>query len=112
MIAGTEISIAPELELGGDHAAREETSYGLAALPELIDMSALRPGRDESAWPNSQPPDPASRHPGVSFDPSDPLFAQFGADARLATADRGEAGIAQLVDHVSRLITAHISGQK
>lgn len=111
LIAGTEASIAPELGLGGDHAAREETSYGLAMLPELVDMSALRPGRDDSAWPNRQPPDPAARHPGVSIDANDPLFAQLGADAQLATAERGEAGVARLVEHVSGLITTHINAR-
>jgi creatinine amidohydrolase/Fe(II)-dependent formamide hydrolase-like protein len=81
-------------------------------LPELIDMSALRPGRDDSAWPNGQLPDQAERHPGVSFDPNDPLFAQLGADARLATAERGEAGIARLVDHVSRLVMERLAAEE
>merc|ERR1711964_296514 len=32
-LAGTEANI------GGDHAAKEETAYGLALLPELVDQS-------------------------------------------------------------------------
>ena len=108
LIGGTEASIAPELGLGGDHAAREETSYGLAVLPELVDMTALRPGHDNTAWPNGQPPNQATRHPGVIFDPGGPLFAQYGEDARLASAERGETGIARLVDYVAARITAHL----
>ena len=39
---GTEMSICGEaLKLHGDHAAREETSYGLCLFPEFIDMNAL-----------------------------------------------------------------------
>ena len=45
-----------EPEPPGDHASRWETAYGLALLPDLIDMNALRPGRTEAeAWPPSRP---------------------------------------------------------
>ncbi len=99
---------APAVELPGDHAAREETSYGLALLPDLVDMDALRPGRDERAWPANRAPEDAGRHPGVCFDPGDPLFAQYGTDARLASAERGEAAIARLVAHLTARINRHL----
>ncbi len=86
---GTEMDIADPVRLPGDHAAREETSYGLALFPEWVDLSALRPGRDaEASWPDGQAPPVQKRHPGVCFDAADPLFAQMGEDARTATPER------------------------
>jgi len=106
---GTEMDIAKGLSLPGDHAAREETSYGLALFPELVDLEALRAGRDEAAsWPGGQPPPPEARHPGVCFDAADPLFAQMGVDAQSATAERGEEPIARLVDHLASQIERHL----
>jgi creatinine amidohydrolase/Fe(II)-dependent formamide hydrolase-like protein len=96
------------VRLPGDHAAREEASYGLALFPQWVDLDALRPGRDDGAWPNGAPPPVETRHPGVSFDPRDPLFAQLGEDARTATAGRGEAAIARLVEHLAAAIDEHL----
>jgi len=103
LIAGTETDIgAPELTLPGDHASRWETAYGLALLPELVDMDALTPGRDEAAaWPCSGPPAQEGRHPHVCFDAADPLFAQAGEDARSADAAEAAALLDSLVDHVA-----------
>jgi len=106
---GTEMNIGGSaVRLPGDHAAREEASYGLALFPQWVDLDALRPGRDESSWSGAQPPPAETRHPGVCFDPSDPLFAQMGEDARTATAERGEAAIARLVEHLAKTIAQHI----
>jgi creatinine amidohydrolase/Fe(II)-dependent formamide hydrolase-like protein len=108
-LSGTEMDIVPDMRLPGDHAAREETSYGLALFPELVDLEALRPGRDEAtSWPGGQPPPPETRHPGVCFDAADPLFAQMGADARTATAERGEEAVARLIDRLASLIERHL----
>ncbi len=106
LIWGTEATIGGEaLPLPGDHAAREETAYGLALFPELVDMEAMKPGRRAAeSWPDGHAPPAERRHPGVVFDTDDPLFAQFGEDARLATGDRGEAGVSRLVDHLSEVI--------
>ncbi len=106
---GTEASMAPELGLPGDHAAREETSYGLALLPELVDMGALRPGHDTAVWPRGEPPPGEARHPGVIFDPADPCFAQYGVNARTASVARGEAGVARLVAWLAARIRQHLS---
>ncbi len=106
---GTEMDIGRELKLPGDHAAREETSYGLHLLPEFVDMDALHPGRDNSAWPNGRSPDPTTQHPGVCFDPRSPQFAQMGDDAGTASAARGEAAITRLVEHLAAIIQAHLS---
>ncbi|MBM3236771.1 creatininase family protein [Candidatus Poribacteria bacterium] len=106
---GTEMSIAGEaVKLRGDHAARQETSFGLYLLPELVDMRALRPGRDASAWPGGEAPSVEGRHPGVCFEPNEPLFGQMGEDARTASAERGEEAIAPLVNHLAETIKRHL----
>jgi creatinine amidohydrolase len=105
---GTEMDMIQGLNLPGDHAAREETSYGLALLPEFVDLDALHPGHKRSTWPGGQAPPPESWHPGVEFDPAEPLFAQMGEDARTATAERGEEHIGQLVEAVAAQIANHI----
>lgn len=106
---GTEASIGrPDLLLPGDHAAREETSYGLALLPEFVDMAAMRPGRDMTAWPDGRPVPQSEQYPAVRYDPADPLFAQMGEDARTATAQRGEEAIARLIDLLAQRIEAHL----
>ena len=109
---GTEMNIGGDaVPLPGDHAAREEASYGLALFPQWVDLGALRPGRDASAWPNGQPAsaETQTRFPDVCFDPSEALFAQMGEDARLATAARGEAAIARLVEHLAKRINEHLN---
>ncbi len=110
IVWGTEASIGrPELILPGDHAAREETSYGLALLPEYVDMAAMKPGRDEHAWPMGKSVRPDQRYPGVCYDPADPLFAQMGEDARLATAERGGQAMDRLVEVISRRVIVHLA---
>lgn len=110
LLWGTEVSLGGDaVKRAGDHAAREETSYGLALFPHLVEQGALSPGRGDSAWPDGRPPPEESRHPGVCFDPADPLFAQMGADARTASAERGEEGLALLVEHVASIVHAYLS---
>jgi creatinine amidohydrolase len=108
---GTEMDIGGELRLPGDHAAREEASYGLALFPQWVDLGALRPGRDASAWPGGQSPSIDSRYPGLHYDPADPLFAQLGEDARTASAERGEKAIAKLITHLAAKIDGHLGRQ-
>jgi creatinine amidohydrolase len=109
MLWGTEMTICGEaVKLKGDHAAREETSFGLCLFPERVDLEALRPGRGAEAWPGGQGPPAEGRHPGVRFDPVDPLFAQMGEDARMASAARGEEGIGRVVDDLAARIQRHL----
>jgi creatinine amidohydrolase len=106
---GTEMDLIPGLSLPGDHAAREETSYGLALFPELVDLDALRPGRREAeAWPAGGAPPPDARHPGVCYEPASARFAQMGEDARTASAARGKQALAQLIDGVVARVAAHL----
>jgi creatinine amidohydrolase len=108
LLWGTEVSIAgPDLRFPGDHAAREETSFGLHLLPELVDVAALRPGRGADAWVGGVAP--SSGIPDVVVqDPDDPRFAQAGEDARLATAEHGKDVIDPVIEHVARVILAHL----
>jgi len=111
---GTEMNIGGEaLLLPGDHAAREETSYGLALHPEFVDMGALTAGRGQSAWPGQEPPEEMPRmkreYPGLVLDPADPCFAQYGEDARTGSRERGEESVARLVEHLASRINDHLS---
>ena len=111
ILAGTEVTICGDaLQIRGDHAAREETSFGMALFPELVKLDALTPGRDDSVWPGGEPPPENRRHPKVEFDPAAPLFAQMGEDARRASAAHGEEGIAQVADHLTRTINDFLGG--
>jgi creatinine amidohydrolase len=110
IVWGTEMDLAPGVSLPGDHAAREETSYGLALFPELVDLEALRPGRSEAeAWPGGDAPPPETWHPGVCFEADSPRFAQMGEDARTGSAARGEAALGELIDALVAHITAHLA---
>jgi creatinine amidohydrolase len=108
LIWGTEMDIVPGVRLPGDHAARAESSYGLALFPQWVDLDALQPGRDRSAWPGGNAPPVESQHPGVCFDPSSARFAQMGEDARTASAERGEAAITTLVEAIAQTIDKHL----
>ena len=63
---------------------------------------------DASAWPQGQAPAVETQHPGVCFDPADPLFAQMGEDARTATAARGEEAVSRLVEELGARINGHL----
>jgi creatinine amidohydrolase len=111
-ISGRETDIAAEdVRLQGDHAARWETAYGLALLPELVDMEALRPGRSEkTSWPAAGPPSEADRHPRVEFDSGSPLFAQAGEDARKADGEEAARMLEQMIEHVAGRVREAIGG--
>lgn len=110
VLAGTELTIAGDLGLQGDHAALEETSFGLALFPEYIDMAALTPGRTADAtWAAGGPPAADGRHPGVEYDPAQPLFGQLGTDARQASAERGEVGLQRLEDELVQKIRGFLN---
>jgi creatinine amidohydrolase len=112
-LRGTEMNIGGEgLSLPGDHAAREETSYGLALHPEFVDMGELTAGRGESAWPGGKTPaeipEMGRMYPGLVLNPADALFAQYGVDARRGSRERGEAHVSQLVAHLARRLNAYL----
>lgn len=115
ILAGSERTICGDLvEIVGEHAAREETSFGLHLFPELVRMEALTAGRDESYWPGGKDPqfDDAfrQRFEGLRLDPNDPLFSQSfweGADATTASAGYGEVKIDLVVNHLVEQIQRH-----
>ena len=107
ILAGTEVSICGDaVMLKGDHAAKEETSLGLALFPEFVQLEELKAGHHDDVWPPQGPPPEKKRHPSVNFDPSHPLFAQMGKDAREASAEHGEQVITAVVDHLAQTIKA------
>ena len=112
LLWGTEVSIAgPELKFAGDHAAYEETSFGLALLPELVEMQALRPGRGTDVWPGGIVP--AEGVPEVVCrNPADPLFSQAGADARLATSEHGHEILDPVVARVAQIVNSFLLQQE
>lgn len=110
---GTEMTIGrQDLSLPGDHAAREETSYGLALHPKLVDMGALTRGRGAGAWPAGRTPphvpDLAREYPGLVLDCADPCFAQHGEDARTGSREPGEEHVSRLVAHIASRIQHHL----
>ena len=100
----------PDLKLPGDHASRWETAYGLALLPDLVDMDALRDGRDPAvAWPESGVAADDGRHPGLEYDGAKRRFAQLGEDPSLSSAEEAEAYLAQLDENLISRIRAHLA---
>jgi creatinine amidohydrolase len=104
LLADTEMTIAPGVEVPGDHAAQEETSYGLALFPEFIDMTRLVAHEGNEYWPGGVETPQEDRHPSVNYDASSPQFAQMGTDAREATSERGQTHVDALVE----ALAAHI----
>lgn len=106
VIYGTEVSIArsrsgvPE----GDHAARQETSYGLHLLSEYVRMDSLRSGRGQDAWPRSERPRLSEEIPGLYTDPSHPRFGQLGEDPTMSSAEAGDEQTGQIVAGVVRIV--------
>jgi creatinine amidohydrolase len=99
LLWGTEVSItSPKPRINGDHAALEETSFGLALLPELVNISALTEGRGQESWPEGKRPDGIPDV--VNTDPRAACFSQAGIDARLASAEHGEEVIAQVTRRI------------
>jgi creatinine amidohydrolase len=110
LLWGFECTIAGDaVNAPGDHAARWETAYGLALLPDLIDTAALKPGRDpESSWPNTGIPPQENWHPRVEFDATKPLFAQMGEDPKLSSAEEAEEYLDQLTNFLTNTVNTHL----
>ena len=107
---GTEISICEsEVKIDGDHAGKEETSYGLAMFPEFVDLSALRDGRDQTVWPKNLAPPLEDQHHRVEYDPNNPMFAQMGEPANLATTDHGNRSLQKVVNYLADQIRHQLS---
>ena len=95
----------------GDHAARWETAYGLALLPDLVDRNALKPHDPEQAWPKTGIPPEERRHPGVEFDAAKSRFAQMGEDPALASAEEAEQYLGTLTDYLTGRIRDHLGAR-
>ncbi|MCC6582053.1 MAG: creatininase family protein, partial [Phycisphaeraceae bacterium] len=94
----------------GDHAAKEETSFGLALLPEFVDPSLLVDGRDpKDHWPDGDDSVAKTIYPGVCTDVGKACFSQLGVDARQASAEHGWASLSPVFDELARRIQAHLA---
>ena len=99
------------LKASGDHAARDETSMGLALFPELVDMDALYPHADlAAAWPGGRPVKPAGEWKTPTFDAASKLFSQWwpegGQDATHATPAHGERLAGSMVENIDVVAVA------
>ena len=80
LLFGIETTIVGPIEgLGVDHAAFWETSDALELFPQLVDLSALTPGRDPTAdWPRDVvAPASVSQYPDLVLDPRQSRFGQL-----------------------------------
>jgi creatinine amidohydrolase/Fe(II)-dependent formamide hydrolase-like protein len=85
----------------GDHAAKYETSIALALAPEWVRLDRLTPGRDAAQVTTPETP----RHDGRQYEPSDPLYAIWGADPRSeASAEIGR----QLVEEITHRLVEQV----
>ncbi|MCZ7648919.1 MAG: creatininase family protein [Planctomycetota bacterium] len=113
ILAGNEMALGRALDVpvSGDHAARWETSYGLALLPEHVEMAALREGRTSADWPNPHKRPRPEDVPKLQLDPGHALFSQVGEDPRgTATAEAGEAALSALCDALAAKVAAKLKG--
>jgi creatinine amidohydrolase len=85
----------------GDHAAKYETSIGLALNPDWVKMDQLRPDHDPDRV--TLPDTPRTDRP--THDPAHPLYAIYGDDPR-ATAS--EANGQKLVDEIVRSLSEKV----
>src|SRR5262249_37201979 len=108
LLWGTDVDIAGQSPFSrGDHAAREETSFGLHLFPDLVDVAALRAGRSDEAWPGGTPPG-SGRPEVVCRNPADALFGQAGEDARRATAEHGREVLEPVVSWIAEAVERHL----
>lgn len=113
ILAGTEKSICgDDTVFLGDHAAKEETSWGLSLFPKLIDMTSIEAKHDYDAWPPQGPPAKENQHPKVNYDPQSPQFAQMGEDARKATAKHGETMVNLLIEKIDPIVKDFLKKEK
>lgn len=111
LLFGIETTIVGPIEgLGVDHAAFWETSDALELFPQLVDLSALTPGRDPTAeWPRDVvAPASASQYPDLVMDPRQSHFGQLGDDPTSASAESVRMGINKLVDALAARVASHL----
>lgn len=110
-LAGSEPALGRQMGLAvpGDHAARWETSYGLALLPEFVDLGALESGSRAPDWPEPDRPPDSRPYPRLRLDPADALFALHGEDPRgVSSAAEGERALAPLCAALAAAVEAHL----
>lgn len=108
IIYGTEVTIAQEASgvPAGDHAARQETNYGLHLLPEFVGSTTAPRERACNAWPPEGEPTDLARFPSLHVDPADRRYAQLGDDPEGSGAEEGERHTAAIVEAVVDMVNA------
>jgi len=86
---------------GGDHAAKYETSIGLALKPEWVHLERLTAGRDPGQVTLPETP----RSEATTHQPTHPLYAIHGHDPR-QTASRalGQKLVEEIVSRLARQV--------
>ena len=107
ILDGTEVSIAEDERIPqGDHAALQETLYGIELLGELVDLAAQRPGRSEKeVWPSGMDVQTLTRFPEVEYDASKANFAQMGESALMPDRKSAERQTGIIIDRVVESIS-------
>jgi creatinine amidohydrolase len=93
---------------GGDHAAKYETSIGMALRPEWVQMDRFAAPRDTSqvVLPDT-PRGTASTH-----DPTHPLYAIHGQDPRsTASPELGERLVEEIVTRLTQMVERALLGK-
>jgi creatinine amidohydrolase len=95
-------SPAPGDNRSGDHAAKYETSIGMALNPKWVHMDQLTPGRNAAAV--TLPDTPKKDSP--THNPDHPLYAIYGQDPRTeASAELGKKFVDEIVTRLAAQVT-------
>ena len=92
----------------GDHAAKYETSIGMAINPAWVRMDRLSEGRDPASTMLATTP----KRDAPSHDPRHPLYAVYGKDPRTeASRELGEKLIAEIVSRLAAKVEDALTEQ-
>ena len=99
----------PGDRMGGDHAAKYETSIAMELNPDWVRLDYLTPGRDPDRVTLPQ----TTRTENANRDPSRPLYAIYGQDPREhASAATGKKLVAEIVERLSSMVEDGLASSK
>jgi len=92
----------------GDHAAKYETSIGMAIDPDWVHIDRLTEGRDPAATTLASTP----KRDAPTHDPRHPLYAIYGDDPRTeASPEIGEEVVAEIVSRLAAQVQNALVGK-